>query len=107
MLFLHITLSKKTLLFSVVGTPFYLMDYVKGRIFSEPLPKNVAPEELSDIYKSFNKVLQKIHSVDVNKAGLQDYGKPGEINKFLKRFQEIYSLLEVFMSEASNNEALY
>ena len=79
----------KILLFSVVGTPFYLMDYVKGRIFSEALPKNVAPEELSRIYKSFNEVLQKIHSVDVNKSGLQDYGKPGEINIFFLRFQTV------------------
>lgn len=55
------------------------MDYVKGRIFSEAIPKNVTPEELSSIYKSTGEVLQKIHSVDVEKAGLKDYGKPGII----------------------------
>ena len=66
--------------FSVVGTPFYLMDYVRGRIFSDSVPKNVNPEELRSIYNSLNDVLQKIHSVDVEKAGLQDYGKPGTWN---------------------------
>ena len=71
--------------FSVVGTPFYLMDYVKGRIFSEALPKNVTPGELSRIYESFNEVLQKIHSVDIDKAGLQDYGKPGKRNFYFSK----------------------
>ena len=53
------------------------MDYVRGRIFSDSVPKNVNPEELRSIYNSLNDVLQKIHSVDVEKAGLHDYGKPG------------------------------
>lgn len=81
----------------MVGTPFYLMDYVKGRIFSEAIPKNVAPEELSCIYQSFNEVLQKIHSVDIEKAGLQDYGKPGIKNhKFFKIHRWVLYDLNVY-----------
>eukprot|EP00111_Clytia_hemisphaerica_P016518 TCONS_00048981-protein len=77
---------------SVVGTPFYLMDYVRGRIFSDSVPKDVAPGELRTIYNSLNDVLQKIHSVDVEKAGLQDYGKPGnyvkrQIDRWSKQYE--------------------
>ena len=64
--------------FSVVGTPFYLMDYVRGRIFSDAVPKGVNPDEMKAIYGSLNEVLQKIHSVDITKAGLDDYGKQGK-----------------------------
>lgn len=53
------------------------MEYIKGRIFDNAIPKNLPPAEVRDIYNSLNEVLQKIHSVDVKKAGLEDYGKPG------------------------------
>lgn len=62
---------------SVVGTPFYVMEYMRGRIFENTIPKNLPPAEVREIYKSLNEVLQKIHSVDIKKAGLEDFGKPG------------------------------
>ena len=53
------------------------MEYLRGRIFSGAVPENMAAEERRAIYDAMNDTLQKIHSVDVKKAGLQDYGKEG------------------------------
>lgn len=57
------------------------MDYVRGRIFSDAVPKGVNSNEMKEIYGSLNEVLQKIHSVDITKAGLEDYGKQGKGSK--------------------------
>lgn len=53
------------------------MDYVKGRIFENAILPDMSAEEREKIYDSMNEVLQKIHSVDVEKAGLANYGKKG------------------------------
>ena len=53
------------------------MDYVKGRIFENAILPDMSAEERGKIYNSMNEVLQKMHSVDVEKAGLANYGKKG------------------------------
>ena len=60
---------------SVIGTPFYIMNYVSGKIYKDPSLPGVDSETRSKIYKAMNKTIAKIHSVDVQKAGLSDYGK--------------------------------
>ena len=63
---------------SVVGTPFYMMERVKGRIFREAAaPEVTTPRERRDIFDAMNDTLAKIHRVDWRAAGLQTYGKPG------------------------------
>ncbi|XP_077996370.1 acyl-CoA dehydrogenase family member 10-like [Glandiceps talaboti] len=73
---------------SVVGTPFFLMDYVRGRIFENPSVPGVSKEERREIYSEMCKVLSKLHSVDVKKAGLENYGKHGN---YIKRQTETWS----------------
>ena len=63
---------------SVIGTPFYVMEYVPGRIFKDPLLPGLDNEERRQIYRSMCEVLVKIHGVDISAAGLQDFGKSGE-----------------------------
>lgn len=62
---------------SVIGTPFYLMDYCAGRIFKDPSLPGLEPSQRREIYSAMNGVLCKIHSVDIKAAGLEDYGKHG------------------------------
>ena len=63
---------------SIIGTPFYIMDHVKGRIFRDPAASEISdPGERADILDVMNETLAKIHLVDWNVAGLTDYGKPG------------------------------
>ena len=59
----------------IIGTPFYLMKYVSGKIYKDPSLPGVDPESRQKIYSAMNRTIAKIHSVDVNKAGLSDYGK--------------------------------
>ena len=62
---------------SVVGTAFYVMDFLDGRIFRDPRLPGVAPAERAAIYDSMNDVLARLHKVDFAGVGLGDFGKPG------------------------------
>ena len=62
---------------SIIGTPFYLMRYVNGRVIKDPTLPGVESAERREIYSAMCNVLAAIHSVDVEKAELQDFGKHG------------------------------
>jgi aminoglycoside phosphotransferase (APT) family kinase protein len=62
---------------SVIGTPFFVMDCVAGRVFRQPHLAGVPPPERAAMYEDMVDVLARLHSVDVAAAGLSDYGKPG------------------------------
>src|SRR5258708_873499 len=62
---------------SVIGTPFYVMDFVEGRIFWEPDLPALSPPERAAIYDAMNDALARLHGVDPARVGLGDYGKPG------------------------------
>jgi aminoglycoside phosphotransferase (APT) family kinase protein len=63
---------------SVIGTPFFVMRYVPGRIFWDPgLPEVKAPAARRAIYSDFIGALAALHRVDYAAVGLSDYGKVG------------------------------
>uniref|UniRef100_A0A8C6YE68 Acyl-CoA dehydrogenase family member 10 n=1 Tax=Naja naja TaxID=35670 RepID=A0A8C6YE68_NAJNA len=62
---------------SVIGTPFYLMEYSPGRIFKDPSLPELEPHQRMEVYSAMNSVLCQIHSVDIQTVGLEDYGKHG------------------------------
>ncbi|XP_048370155.1 acyl-CoA dehydrogenase family member 10 [Sphaerodactylus townsendi] len=62
---------------SILGTPFYLMDYCTGRIFKDPSLPGLEPSQRGEICAAMNRVLCQIHSVDIKAAGLEDYGRQG------------------------------
>jgi len=76
---------------SVIGTPFYLMDHVEGRIFwNVQLPK-CEPDERAAIYEELARMLAAIHSVDLDKTGLRSFGKPsGYVERQIRRWSEQY-----------------
>jgi aminoglycoside phosphotransferase (APT) family kinase protein len=56
---------------------FYVMSYVDGRVFWDPsLPESTPPARTA-LYGTLLRTLAAIHAIDVAKAGLADYGKPG------------------------------
>jgi aminoglycoside phosphotransferase (APT) family kinase protein len=61
----------------VIGTAFFVMDCVHGRVFSDPALPGVSPRERGAMYDSMNEVLARLHTVDYQAVGLGDYGKPG------------------------------
>lgn len=61
----------------VVGTPFYVMSYVHGRVITDTLVPGVTPRERAAIYDSMNEVIARLHSLDWQALGLGDFGRPG------------------------------
>lgn len=61
---------------NVIGTPFYVMDYVPGRIFTDPALPGLTAAERRAACDSMNAALAQIHSIDWRAAGLGDFGRP-------------------------------
>ncbi len=60
---------------SIVGTPFYLMAYLDGRVFvDQSLPGMTSPERTA-IYREMNRVISELHKLDIDAIGLGNYGK--------------------------------
>jgi len=75
----------------VIGTMFYIMDFVDGRVFWEPHIPDLAPEERGAIYDAMNAAIAKLHSIDPVAAGLGDFGKPaGYVARQIKRWSGQY-----------------
>ncbi len=61
----------------VIGTSFYLMDYVRGRLPDDPTLPNMKPVERRSAYEDMLRVMARLHAVDYKAIGLADYGKTG------------------------------
>ncbi len=77
---------------SVIGTAFYIMDYVEGRIFWDPALPGMTPAERSAVFDEMNRVIAALHRVDYQAVGLGDYGKPGsyfarQIDRWSKQYR--------------------
>ncbi|HZZ59638.1 MAG TPA: phosphotransferase [Roseiarcus sp.] len=80
---------------SVIGTAFYLMAHVAGRIFWNPALPDLERGERRLIFDAMNEGLATLHSIDVAAAGLSDYGKPGSyFARQLTRWTEQYRASE-------------
>jgi aminoglycoside phosphotransferase (APT) family kinase protein len=62
---------------SVVGTDFYIMDFVEGRVFRLQTLPDLSPAERRKIYEGMGDILAKLHAVDFRAVGLEDYGRVG------------------------------
>jgi len=62
---------------SVIGTMFFVMDYVPGRIFIRCAMPELGRAERTKIYDAMNETLASLRRVDFNAIGLGDYGRPG------------------------------
>jgi aminoglycoside phosphotransferase (APT) family kinase protein len=59
----------------VVGTPFYLMAHVAGRVVWEPQMPDAEPSERAAVYDAMNATLARLHSFDPAALGLSDFGR--------------------------------
>lgn len=78
---------------SVIGTWFYVMEMVEGRIFWDAALPGMARDERSKIYDAMNTTIAKLHGVDYAAIGLSDYGRPGnyferQIARWSKQYLE-------------------
>ncbi len=60
-----------------LGTPFYLMERLDGRVFEDAALPNLPPQERRGIYLGMAEALAKLHAVKPDEIGLADYGRPG------------------------------
>ena len=61
----------------VLGTPFYVMEFVDGRVVSDPLLPDMSTGDREAAYDSMNAVLGALHSFDWRDNGLEDFGREG------------------------------
>jgi aminoglycoside phosphotransferase (APT) family kinase protein len=77
---------------SIIGSMFYVMEYMDGRIFWDPTLPEVSAEDRAAIYDEMNRVLAALHNVDVDAVGLSDFGRPGnyferQIGRWTKQYR--------------------
>jgi aminoglycoside phosphotransferase (APT) family kinase protein len=62
---------------SVIGSAFYLMGYVSGRVSYDARLPGLARAERAAIYDSMNAIIAALHAIDPASIGLADFGRPG------------------------------
>jgi aminoglycoside phosphotransferase (APT) family kinase protein len=78
---------------SIIGTAFYIMERMQGRVFREPTATQAAnAEERRAIFDAMNDTLAKIHKVDWKTLGLENFGKPGnymarQVSRWTKQYE--------------------
>ena len=76
---------------SVIGTSFFVMEYVQGRIFWNVQLPELEPSEPAAVYEELTRVLAAIHKVDLDATGLSDYGRPDAyVARQVKRWTKQY-----------------
>lgn len=60
-----------------LGTMFFVMEMIEGRIFWNPALPDLSKPERAAIYQEMNRVLAALHSLDPDAIGLADFGRPG------------------------------
>ena len=89
---------------SVIGTMFYIMDCVDGRIMWDPSLPGMSPVERAAIFDEMNRVIAALHKVDYTAVGLADYGKPGSyFARQIDRWSKQYRASETEKIEAMDN----
>ncbi|KAL2199547.1 kinase-like domain-containing protein [Corynascus similis CBS 632.67] len=61
---------------SIIGTPFYIMEFLDGRIFEDPVIPSVLPDHRRAIWADAVRTLAKLHRIDPRSVGLENFGKP-------------------------------
>lgn len=78
---------------SVIGSWFYVMEMVEGRIFWDATFPEVSREERPAYFDAMNATIAQLHSIDHESVGLADYGKPGnyfarQVGRWSKQYLE-------------------
>ncbi len=76
----------------VIGTTFFIMDFVEGRIFWDASLPDVRKDERGPLFNALTDTLAQLHNIDYKAAGLGDFGKPGnyferQIGRWSKQYQ--------------------
>ena len=79
----------------VIGTEFYLMGHVEGRVFFDTGLRELAPADRRAAYEDLIDRLAELHRIDPAAAGLGDFGRPsGYVARQVRRWSEQYRKTE-------------
>jgi len=81
----------------VVGTPFYIMEFLDGRMVTENHFPGFSPEDRKEAWRDALRTLAKFHRVDIKKVGLADFGRHGG---FYDRQLKTFGILSKAQAEA-------
>jgi aminoglycoside phosphotransferase (APT) family kinase protein len=75
----------------VIGSWFYVMGHVEGRVFWDTSFPEVPPTERARYFDAMNDALARLHNIDPAAVGLGDFGKPGsyfarQISRWSKQY---------------------
>lgn len=88
---------------SVLGTPFFVMEAVQGRVMVDALLPGLSNQERAGIYDDFIRLLVEIHRVDLGAVGLTDFGRPGNyFSRQISRWTKQYLASETETIDAMN-----
>jgi aminoglycoside phosphotransferase (APT) family kinase protein len=86
---------------SIIGTAFYIMEYVDGVIFTQSHLPNLTTAQRSRVYDELNRVIAALHSIDPEAVGLADFGKAGNfVARQIDRWTRQYRASETESIEA-------
>jgi aminoglycoside phosphotransferase (APT) family kinase protein len=79
----------------VIGSSFYVMDHVEGRVLWDPTLPGMDRTERAVMYNEMNRVMAALHRVDPEAIGLSGYGKPGQyVERQVARWTRQYKAAE-------------
>ena len=88
---------------NVIGSMFYIMDCVEGRILWDPALPGMTNAERGAHYAEMNRVMAELHRVDPTAVGLAEYGKPGNyIERQVARWTKQYRAAETESIDAAD-----
>jgi len=88
---------------SVIGSMFYVMEFMEGRIFWNGSLPDQTPTQRTAMYEEMVSVLAKMHTVNLESVGLSDYGKPGNyFARQIGRWSEQYKITATEDNPAMN-----
>lgn len=88
---------------SVIGTPFFIMEMVQGRVLIDPLLPSFSPEERRALYRSFIAAGAALSNVDYQAVGLETFGRPGNYYaRQVHRWSQQYIASETQKNESMN-----
>jgi len=77
---------------SLIGQMFYIMQYVEGRVFTDPGLPHLSAGERAALYASMNETLANLHQVDIAQVGLTGFGRPeGFLTRQIARWSRQYA----------------
>jgi len=68
---------------TIIGTPFYIMEWVDGHVFTDPRLPDLDADQRWKVYSEMIRVMAALHSVDIEAHGLGDFGRAG--NYFVRQ----------------------